>query len=314
MTSLYWDDFERRIPEAVDAIRAGLNPPIRRVAIFITEKCNFRCKYCNHPKSPATMTEETFRAVLDKYGDSAIIHITGGEPSIVSWLYPFIRANGDLFRFHLNTNAFITPPAESVRRIKISLDNHREAQWDCLVGKSGAFRRVVDNIKRATSDAVTSITYTLTRENYNNVIDFVRFSNREFPKLYAIFFSIYKGNNPAFILSPRDADRIFDEIFPALENELSMESLALLRETSDEKRRLSQGIRFPQNTSGPCYISMSERVIAPSGEEYTCSHLYRDKIKATSPVKNEKCLYGCNRRLVRFNEEVEARLGATDES
>jgi MoaA/NifB/PqqE/SkfB family radical SAM enzyme len=302
--SLYWDDFEKRIPETIEAVLTGTNPPIRRVAVFITEKCNFRCKYCNHPKTPTTMTEETFKNVIEKYGDSAIIHITGGEPSVVPWLYPLLRETGQRYRFHLNTNAYITPPAEAVKRLKISLDNYQSAQWDCLVGRSGAFNRVVKNIKAASEKTVTSITYTLTKENYDNAAAFVRFSNRKFPSLYAIFFSIYKGDNPEFTMSSSDVDRIFNEIFPVFYRELNTESLALLKETADEKRRLLQGIRFPQNTSGPCYISMSERVFSPSGEEYTCSHLYRDKIKSNVPVTNEKCLYGCNRRLVLFNEQV----------
>ncbi len=307
-TSLYWDNFEQRIPETIEAVLTGTIPPIRRVAIFITEKCNFRCKYCNHLNAPISMSEEIFRSTMEKYGDSAILHITGGEPSVVPWLYPLLKEFGEQYRFHLNTNAYIAPPASSVRRLKISLDNCHAAQWDCLVGKNGAFNQVVRNIKRASMETVTSITYTLTKENYNNAIDFVRFSNQEFPNLYAIFFSIYKGNNPLFAFSKDDVNKIFDEIIPRLESELSVESLALLYETIDEKRRLMQGVRFPQNTMGICYISMSECVVSPSGEEYTCSHLYRDKIKSVVNSKNVKCLYGCNRRLVKFNEQVQEAI------
>ena len=57
-----------------------------------------------------------------------------------------------------------------------------------------------------------------------------------------------------------------------------------------------------------CYLSMSERVISPSGQESFCSHLYRDGIMNTEPNKHEKCKYGCNQRLVKFNEEVAFRL------
>ena len=53
---------------------------------------------------------------------------------------------------------------------------------------------------------------------------------------------------------------------------------------------------------------MSERVVDCNGDIWNCSHLFRDSIKQSNNSKNTKCLYGCNRRLVAFNEEVEELL------
>lgn len=63
--------------------------------------------------------------------------------------------------------------------------------------------------------------------------------------------------------------------------------------------------------SEPCYLSMSERVIGPDGEESTCSHLYRDGIKSKEPCKHGVCRYGCNQRLVAFNNVVSGKLNLT---
>ena len=76
MSSLYWDDFERRVKETVAALKSGQNPPVRRVAVFITNKCNFKCGYCKHPISCTTLAEERFREALEKYGSTALFHIT----------------------------------------------------------------------------------------------------------------------------------------------------------------------------------------------------------------------------------------------
>ena len=84
--SLYWDDFEKRVVETVRAIRTGQPIPVRRVAVFITEHCNLRCAYCNHLHSPRSMDEPIFQSILERYGHTALIHITGGEPSTVPWL------------------------------------------------------------------------------------------------------------------------------------------------------------------------------------------------------------------------------------
>lgn len=309
-TSLYWDDFERRIEETVKCIKEGTNPPVRRVAVFITEQCNFKCKYCNHSFSSKHLSEKQFERVLLKYGKDAIIHITGGEPSVVKWLYPFLEKHGDKHRFHLNTNAYIKPPASSVKRLKISLDSHIAELWESVVGKRGAFEKVIKNIKLSTDKTLVSLTYTLNKSNYLDVVNFAKFVNKEFPNLYAIFFSVYKGDDPRYVMTGRESGIFFNIILPKLKKQLSPESLALINDSINEKKRLIQGIRFEQNLNTPCYLSMSERVISPLGEEFTCSHLYRDEIHNCKPTKHEKCLYGCNQRLVMFNDEVERRCNA----
>jgi len=301
MSSLYWDDFERRIGETVDCLQTQRPVPIRRVAVFVTDKCNFRCHYCNVAFSHNTMPESVFRGIVDKYGDSAIIHITGGEPSLCSWLYPLIeRASGA--RFHLNTNAFLTPPT-NIKRLKVSLDTHKANYFNELTQRT-SFNRVVNNIKRGCEYTVTSITCTLTRENYKDAPDFMKFCRDSFPGLYAVFFSIYKGTKPRFAFQDKDVETFFNETRPLLQEQMDKESLNLFLETIDEKRRLLEGIRFPENNHGTCYLSLSERVFDTQGNEYNCSHLYRDGIMHTDNNKHRKCLYGCNRRLVAFNEEV----------
>jgi len=309
MSSLYWDDFERRVKETVAALKSGQNPPVRRVAVFITNKCNFKCGYCKHPISCTTLAEERFREALEKYGSTALFHITGGEPSLVPWLYPLIRENSKRYRFNLNTNAFIEPPAEHVGRLKVSLDSCDAESWDKTVGVPGAHARVLGNIKKAVEvNNGVSVTFTLSKANYKQSVEFAQFAAREFHKAYAVFFSVYKGTNPVYMMTDEDVDCFFDEVMPKLYNELDRESLELIKETLDAKQRIIQGVRFPQNTAGTCYISMSERVLSTAGNEYTCSHLYRDQVYTDKPEKCDKCLYGCNRRLVKFNEEVEEGL------
>lgn len=307
--SLYWDDFSKRIDETVACLKSGKEVPVRRVSVFITDRCNFRCAYCNTKAADSAMRQETFEKIVERYGKTALIHITGGEPSVVGWLYPFIRAHKDEYRFHLNTNAYIEPPSNAVQRLKISLDSDDKRYWNYLVGMN-AFDRVVSNIKKAIPETVVSVTCTLTKENFRNAVKFADFANKAFPKVYAVFFSSYKGTNQRFVFEQKDADEFFDSVVPSLRNVLPEESLRLMEETLDEKRRIMNGVRFPQNTNGGiCYLSMSERVFDSTGNEYSCSHLYRDGVRSLAPKKNDKCSYGCNRRLVDFNKEVESRLG-----
>jgi MoaA/NifB/PqqE/SkfB family radical SAM enzyme len=175
--SLYWDDFNNRIEETVSAVNNNTGIPVRRVAVFITDKCNLKCKYCNHGVTKNEMSEETFNRIVQTY-PNAIIHITGGEPSLVPWLFPYLEKHGDKHKFHLNTNAVIMPPAKHIKRLKISLDSHDATYWNNLVGRT-VFNTVVSNIKNSIKHTVTSLTYTMTKDNYRNIPKFIEFVNNE---------------------------------------------------------------------------------------------------------------------------------------
>lgn len=306
--SLYWDNFSKRIDSTVECINNNTQPSIDRVAVFITEKCNLNCKYCNSKITSNEMSEDVFDKIAKKYSN-AIIHITGGEPSVVKWLYPYLIANGNDYTFHLNTNAIIPIPAKHIKRLKISLDSCDSIYWDELVGRRGAFDLVIKNIKNAIPDTVTSITYTITKENYKYIPRFIDFVNKELSGLYAIFFSVYKGSDSRFVISDECATDFFDNIKPYMDEHLDEESRALLNETIEEKFRVMQGVRFPENGNGICYISLSEVVVNWDGSTSACSHLFRDGIFNKPGVKDiVKCKYGCNRRLVEFNNIVKLRL------
>jgi MoaA/NifB/PqqE/SkfB family radical SAM enzyme len=306
MSSKYWDDFERREKETIECLKKGEVPPVRRVAVYITRRCNFRCVYCNVFQTSASVTKEKFNEVVNKYGRNAIIHITGGEPSCVPWLYECMDSY-KYITFNLNTNAFIKPP-KNVKRMKISFDTCNKEIFNKLVGVD-AFDSVVKNIKEVCKRSTVSLTCVLTKQTYNKTIELAKYCANEFPDMYALFFSIYKGTDPDLLMTKEEIDTFYDVIRPDLEKELNKESVELIRETLDRKSRIEQGLRFPENDlSQPCYISMSERILSPTGDMYLCSHLYRDNILETKPRKHPRCGYGCNTRLVKFNNDVHKGL------
>lgn len=308
MSSKYWDDFERRIEETVLALRAGQSPKVRRVAVYVTNRCNFRCGYCNVKFGQEEMSEVTFDSIVKKHGSDAIIHITGGEPGVVPWLYEYLERTPGV-RFHLNTNAFVSPPG-NVQRLKISLDSHNEQCFDELVHVRGAFKKVVASLQECSKSTVTSITCVLSKQTYTQAPEFMRFIRREIPNLYAVFFSCYKGDNPDFAMSEKDAETFFEKIRPELEAAMDKESLELFRETASEKFRIFGKKRFPENQVGqPCYLSLSERVYNHKGEQFRCSHLFRDNVFGSDSLVHPECMIGCNRRLVKFNEDVAQKLG-----
>ncbi len=308
-SSLYWDAFESRAKNTVFNILNNKVQKVERVAVFVTNKCNLACRYCNSRDNNNEMKQEKFIEIVEKHND-AIIHITGGEPSVVRWLYPTMEELNKKYpkiSFHLNTNAVLTPPT-FVKRLKVSLDSANADFWNDLVGRRGAFEKVVNNIKNAIPTTVVSITFTMSKANYKEIPRFIKYTRKEFSGLYALFFSVYKGTNPEFAITDEVANDFFTNIKPIMDAELDEESRNLLNETMDEKMRVMQGVRFPENNNGVCYLSLSERVYRHDGTESACSHLFRDGILNRPGEKHEKCNYGCNRRLVAFNELVERKL------
>ena len=77
-----------------------------------------------------------------------------------------------------------------------------------VVGVNDAFNKIVKHIKFACEYTTTSITCVLSKQNYKEIPKMVKFCNKEFPKLYALFFSVYKGVNPDFLMDKDDVDRL----------------------------------------------------------------------------------------------------------
>ena len=337
----YWDLFEMRIGETIDSLLKNELPNLRRLSLHITSACNLKCSYCNEERSPKSLDRRLFSELVREYHEmgGGILHITGGEPSCVPWLYSDIARLGRMFpsvQFHLNTNLVTFIPMETLRyikRLKVSLDSHDAGYFDSLVGIQGSFYSVLTNLRRINKlpediRPITSITYTMTRENLDHIVPFLKMYYNELPNLYAAFFSAYKGTNERFVFTEESIDHLFNDIKPELdflfEAHEDGESKFLFN-ASHDKTTFTAGVRFEDNRHVPCYLQLSELVVNEYGDVANCSHLYRDGTSHTGDniadwplesvfrrakkfsvhkVMSGKCLYGCNKKLVTFNKSV----------
>lgn len=329
-TSKYWDDFERRITETVNAVKCDAVPPLRRICLHITSKCNFNCQYCNEKHENKTLPVELFDRITKEYSQmgGGILHITGGEPSVVKWLPDGISRCPSNVTVNFNTNCYKLMPLNTynrIGRIKVSLDTDNAIYFNELVNKNKAFETVINNLNKLSFKAKDiSITYTMTKQNYANIPNFLKFFYTKLPRMYAVFFSTYKGNNKDFVFSEDDMEKFWGITVPQMkelfiENN-DQESLWLF-ENSYNQDTLRSDIRFPENLSTSCYLSKSELVVNENGDTWRCSHLFRDKVDNSGLnikdyslnyihnnieiEQNEKCLYGCNLKLINFNKQVE---------
>jgi len=342
----YWDLFEERIEETCNALSVDEMPMLRRLSLHITNKCNLNCKYCNERHNPKELDFELFKKLVKEYDSmgGGVLHVTGGEPMSTSYIYDAIEFVSDYknIAFHINTNLVKRIPIEyfpTIKRLKVSIDSHREDYFDSITGIRGTFNKVVNNLKEVDRNIVDgnpiiSLTYTLTKDNYRGIIDFLNFYYDNFKNFYATFFSCYKGSNERFAFDKESIDDLFSNYVPEakrLMEENGDKETKFLFDNSHDRKTFVDDVRFEENKVIPCYLQLSELCINEDGEVWNCSHLFRDKVSGTGlNIKDHslseifmdskkmvdlenaplhpKCLYGCNKKLTNFNKEVHQSL------
>jgi MoaA/NifB/PqqE/SkfB family radical SAM enzyme len=91
--------------------RAVRERRLLRVAIYVTERCNSRCRTCGvwRKKDPQDMPMEVFRGVLDSVGGKVRFTITGGEPLLhpqIEDIFGELKRNG--CSYDLTTNGILS--------------------------------------------------------------------------------------------------------------------------------------------------------------------------------------------------------------
>lgn len=332
--SNYWDDFAIRVNTTIESLENGKSVPLERLTVHLTERCNFRCEYCNMKDFTRTMDKSLAKKIIDDYAaiNGRIIHFTGGEPSVVYYLeeiFEYAKSKG--LQVSTNTNAFKKISTKNVDKLKTSFDTPYGDIFDETVN-ANAFTQVVQNMKAYSEEMqgkMLSITAVLNRKTYKHMLDLAKFVHENF-KVYNLYYSNYKGSNPKFAFTTEEIEDMFSNYIP--------ETLKYFKETNNnysynqlslyEKSDFANtDCRFVDNLYTPCYIQLSEMTIDIDGYCYDCSHLFRDGVKPDKMVNvrdntllecfterkqllknytciNKKCLNGCNKNLIGFNKAV----------
>ena len=236
-----------------------------------------------------------------------------------------------------NTNGYKKMDTANIDKLKSSFDISVENVFNDTMGVP-AFKQVVENMKAYSKEMdgkMLSITAVLNRKTYKNMLDLARFVQSNF-KVYNLYFSNYKGNNPEFAFADEEIEDMFDnyipkvlEYFKVTNNTYSYKQLSLYK--PDDFRNVD--CRFEDNKHIPCYIQLSEMTVDTDGNCYDCSHLYRDGVKPSETINvkdyslaecfrkrkekystpesmiciSNKCLNGCNKNLIGFNKAVHTK-------
>jgi MoaA/NifB/PqqE/SkfB family radical SAM enzyme len=301
--NIFWDRIEERANETIAALKRGQVPDVIRFAIHLTNRCNMRCVYYHEVKGNQVMDRKLFQSLCERAGRNGIIHITGGEPTCVKWLDDEIYKQRGKVKMALNTNLLHLPKRkalESLFRIKTSLDDFDSTRWNETVG-GNYFNKVVSNIKEATKYVQhVSVSYTATHQNAHRFSGFIEFCQDNFPNLYSVSASFFKGDG-GMALTKNDVDILF----------VASEKLDPVSKHIFDTTHNRNGNYFPQNIGIPCYLSMTERLYDEYGQEFYCSHLFRDHVRPPGkPGEDPHCVTGCNDKFHKFNQMIHRKITA----
>lgn len=336
--SNYWDDFQIRVNETIDAMEENKFPPLQRLTVHLTESCNMNCNYCNFKFDKYEMPFELAKKIVDDFVDmnGRIIHFTGGEPTVVSYFEELCKYSKEQgLTVSSNTNALKKISTKYIDKLKLSFDTPIPEEFNKIVG-SNCFDKVVQNIKEYSEemkDKMLSITAVLNKNTYKDMLELAQFVDKEFD-VYNLYFSNYKGCNSDFAFEDDMIDDMFENYIPKTMkffnesgNEYSERQLSLYRFHDF----VNKEERFEVNKEVPCTIQLSELTIDIKGGIHNCSHLYRDFVKPAVEINvkdthlkdaflkskeslegkytciDKKCLSGCNTNLIGFNRTVQSK-------
>jgi len=171
--------------------------PFRYLRLSLTDRCNFRCRYCLPEMEQAfhpldhTLRPSDWERLLPLLKDLGIrkVRLTGGEPTLHPHLLGMVGLLTSLGfeETALTTNGFRLAKmagelkALGLTRVNVHLDSLDPSTFDRMSGTKGLFDRVLSGIQEAREAGLSpKLNAVLMKgENDGELEDFLEFSHRE---------------------------------------------------------------------------------------------------------------------------------------
>lgn len=254
----------------------------------ITNLCNLRCQHCYQDdfSRGRDLTWIGLKGVADnilttlkEWGQTACIHLTGGEPLLKLELFPLLEylnrsplidelgiiTNGLLFDQNLVERLSAFP---KLKKIKISLDGADEETNDSIRGEK-TFIRIIENIPliQHINRFETIFMFTVMKRNFRELPSFLKLSQEVGVHGFIIerFIPWGKGRERrSEVLSQEDWREMIGmllEIYSIEEEDSLLPYQAFQVSLKDEE---------PELLGAPCVIGVDGLCIMPDGDVFPC--------------------------------------------
>jgi molybdenum cofactor biosynthesis enzyme MoaA len=300
----------------------GKHNNLERCEMIVTSNCNFKCPYCRGVQAYSRdcrgdIEYNIATDTLDNWIEQGLknIRFSGGEPT----LYPYIQSlvyqakSGGISRIAISTNGSLSEQRyasllrHGVNDFSISLDACCAEDADKMAGRSGYFKKVIDNIEWLSKETYVTVGIVLTKETESSVVEVVKFAHSlGVSDIRIITAAQYNGalskieNIPAEIL---DAHPILKY---RVNNLLSGKNVRGISDTDCSKCHL---VKDDSVVAGrwhfPCVIHMREGG-EPIGEVGPNMQAEREEWSANHNTHEDPiCKSNCLDCLVEYNNTVE---------
>ena len=172
------------------ALEANKSSPLYRCELILTDKCNFKCPYCNGVRDDirGTLPLQKAITILNFWIKEGLknIRFSGGEPTLYPYLKELISIckKNNVEHIAISTNGsaeleyYKTLNSLGVNDFSISLDS-----GCCSVGKKltggveGAWEKVVENIREVSKISYTTVGMVFTEDNTPTAIEDIKFAD-----------------------------------------------------------------------------------------------------------------------------------------
>jgi molybdenum cofactor biosynthesis enzyme MoaA len=172
------------------AKNSSITSPLWRCELILTDKCNFKCPYCNGIRDDVkgTLTRDDAFKIVNLWIKDGLknVRFSGGEPTIYPHLKDLVahcKDNGvEHIAISTNGSADLSYYKElfelGVNDFSISLDS-----GCCSVGKKltggieGAWEKVVENIREISKFAYVTVGMVFTEDNIDTAVDDILFAD-----------------------------------------------------------------------------------------------------------------------------------------
>lgn len=223
-------------PFIIAATRYFTKRNIQHLTLFVTNKCDMRCRTCfvdfNHPTEEQDLTLEEIRFIKKDLGRVSILNIGGGEPFLRDDLADIIGIFSNANTIGIPTNGWQLERVisglkriferVSVRQVGLMISVDGFEKTHDYIRTKGSFVKaieVLEKVKRLFPGLLIQVNTVLCRYNYDEILDLIDFIKFFKPSHHSIFLLRGTPRDKNCILPPLDSVKaVFPEIMEKLKS------------------------------------------------------------------------------------------------
>jgi radical SAM protein with 4Fe4S-binding SPASM domain len=297
------------------------------VGINLTDRCNFRCCFCNiKEEGKRELSLHEIKKLLEDLKELSVEHVsfTGGEPFLRKDIFEVLELAKELgFNVNVCTNASLIDESKAKKLnelgidwITVSLHSLNKEKFERIAGIEGSFKRTIEGVEALAKHckAKVNVVCVLTSENASDIAGLNALL--DFCEKHGILLGVNPHNSFGDRVSYSDKtieklQAFFKKNSERLDNSSKFLERALRYMRGEEVKRtcfagfLSASI----DSDGSVYACVAELQFAkPIGN--IKKDLFRDIWFSEAYEKKRKELKNCNRCMWNCQEELNILFGA----